>query len=216
MTPLLAAATTAASAALIALFLARGRIAGRLYLDALALGLTLGAAVAAALAPFDLRANPLHFSAQTMAFLFAGLPEEGAKLVGVAAFLRGHYLARGRRDVVFAAGALSLAFAALEDLFYIGNAGAGWTTLAVERALTAMPFHVFEGLAGGFVVASLRPGFPGVALGLAAWMGLAAIHGIYDFAAFAGSSGAATRRRSVVWSPLSAGAPRSACARCWP
>ena len=93
---------------------------------------------------------------------------------------------------MFAAGALSLAFAALEDAFYIGNAGAGWTTLAVARALTAMPFHVFEGLAGGFVVASLRPGLPGVALGLAAWMGLAAIHGIYDFAAFAGSSGAAT------------------------
>jgi hypothetical protein len=48
MTPLLAAATTAASVALMALFLARGRIAGRLYLDALAVGLTLGAAVAAA------------------------------------------------------------------------------------------------------------------------------------------------------------------------
>src|SRR6185437_5621838 len=106
-------------------------IAGRLYVDALAIGLTLGAAVAVALAPFDLRANPLHFSAQTMAFLFAGLPEEGVKLVGVAAFLRRHYLARRRRDVVFAAGVLSLAFAALEDVFYIGAAGAGWTTLAV-------------------------------------------------------------------------------------
>jgi len=207
MTPLLAAAVTAASAALIALFLARGRIAGRLYLDALAIGVTLGAAVATALAPFDLRANPLHFSAQTMAFLFAGLPEEGVKLVGVAAFLRGHYLARRRRDVVFAAGALSLAFAALEDAFYIGNAGAGWTTLAVARALTAMPFHVFEGLAGGFVIASLRPGWRGAALGLCAWMGLAAIHGLYDFAAFAGGAGAATpeglRRLAAAfgWSP---------------
>ncbi|HXT07196.1 MAG TPA: hypothetical protein VN715_09690 [Roseiarcus sp.] len=207
MTPLIGAATTAASAALIALLLARGRIAGRLYVDALAIGLTLGAAVAVALAPFDLRANPLHFSAQTMAFLFAGLPEEGVKLVGVAAFLRRHYLARRRRDVVFAAGVLSLAFAALEDVFYIGAAGAGWTTLAVERALTAMPFHVFAGLAGGFVVASLRPGWRGVGLGVAAWMGLAAIHGVYDFAAFAGSSSAAAPaafRRFVAafgWSP---------------
>jgi tetratricopeptide (TPR) repeat protein len=209
MTPLLAATATAASAALIALFLARGRMAGRLYLDALAVGLTLGAAVAVALAPFELRTNALHFSPQTMAFLFAGLPEEGVKLVGVAAFLRGHYLARGRGDVVFAAGALSLGFAALEDIFYLGAGGAGWTTLAVERALTAVPFHVFVGLAGGYVVASLRPGFGGVALGAAAWIGLAAIHGVYDFAAFAGSSGAAAPeafRRLVAALGLDVGA----------
>ena len=141
---LLTWATAPASAALLGLFLWRGRLPGRLFVDALAIGVTLGAAVAAALAPFDLKDNPLHFSPLTLAFLFAGLPEEGVKMLGVAAFLRRITSPRDRRDVVFAAGALSLGFAALENVFYLANAGAGWATLAVERAVTAMPFHVFR------------------------------------------------------------------------
>jgi len=186
----LAWATAPASAALIAYFLWRGRLSGRLFLDALAIGVTLGAAVAFAETPFDLRADPLRFSPQTIAFLFAGLPEEGVKMLGVAAFLRTHWLARDRRDVTLAAGALSLGFSALENIFYLANANGGWAALGVDRALTATPFHVFLGLAGGFVVASVRPGGFGVALGLAAWIGLAAIHGVYDFAVFAGATGA--------------------------
>ena len=185
--PQMTAATLVASAALLALFLWRGRTPPRLFLDALAVGLTLGAAVAVALAPFDLRANPLHFAPQTLAFLFAGLPEEGVKLLGAAAFLSRHYLARDRRDVVFAAGALALGFAALENLFYLANAGSGWAPLALERALTATPFHVFTGLAAGFAVAR----WPAVGrLASSAWLALAAIHGAYDFAVFAGAPGA--------------------------
>ena len=187
---LLGWALTPAAAALLALLLWRGGLRGRLYLDALAVGVTLGAAVAVALAPFALRANPQHFSPQTLAFLLAGLPEEGVKMIGVAAFLRAHYLARDRRDVVFAAGALSLGFAALENIFYLANAGSGWAALAIVRALTAMPFHVCEGLAGGYIVASVRPGAPGVVAAVAGWLGLAAIHGAYDFAVFAGAPGA--------------------------
>lgn len=188
--PWIAWATAPAAAALIAFYLWRGRLPGRLLADALAVGVTLGSAVAMALAPFELKTNPLHFSATTLAFGFAGLPEEGVKMLGVAAFLRPHWLARGRRDVVFAAGALSLGFASLENIFYLANANAGWATLAVERALMAMPFHVFLGLAGGFVVASARPGLKGLALGVAGWLALAAIHGVYDFAVFAGAPGA--------------------------
>jgi len=176
-----------ASAGLLALFLWRGRMPGRLYLDALAIGLALGAAVAVALAPFDLRTNPLRLSPQTLAFVFAALPEEGVKLLGAAAFLRPHYLARDRRDVVFAAGALSLGFAALENLFYLANAGSGWAPLAFERALTATPFHVFTGLAAGFAIARR----PSLATALLAWLGLAAVHGAYDFAVFASAPGAA-------------------------
>jgi tetratricopeptide (TPR) repeat protein len=192
------------SSALLALFLWRGRMPGRLYVDALAIGLTLGAAVAVALGPFDLKANPLHFSAPTLAFLFAGLPEEGVKLIGVAAFLNAHYLARDRRDVAFAAGALSLGFATLENIFYLANAGAGWTALALERALTATPFHVFAGLAGGFAVAGLRRG---AARWLVAWLGLGTIHGIYDFAVFAAAPGAAPEAfgravAAIGWDPV--------------
>ncbi len=185
-------ATASASAALLALFLARGRMAGRLYLDALAIGLTLGAVTAAALAPFDLKTNPLHFSPSTLAFLFAGLPEEGIKLAGVGGLpAPALSRARPRPDVVFAAGALSLGFAALENVFYLANAGAAWATLAFERALTAVPFHVFEGLAGGFVVAAVQPDARGVGLALLAWLALAGVHGAYDFAVFAGVDGAA-------------------------
>jgi tetratricopeptide (TPR) repeat protein/RsiW-degrading membrane proteinase PrsW (M82 family) len=186
----LAWATAPASIALLAYLLWRGGLSGRLLLDALAIGATLGSAIGFAEAPFDLKINPLHFAPQTIAFLFAGLPEEGMKMLGVAAFLRAHWLARDRRDVVLAAGALSLGFSALENIFYLAGAQSGWATLALERALTATPFHVFEGLAGGFVVASVRPGAFGFALALAAWIGLAAIHGVYDFAVFSGAAGA--------------------------
>jgi lipoprotein NlpI/RsiW-degrading membrane proteinase PrsW (M82 family) len=186
----LAWATAPASIALLAYLLWRGGLSGRLLLEALAIGATLGSAIGFAEAPFDLKANPLHFSPQTIAFLFAGLPEEGMKMLGVAAFLRAHWLARDRRDVVLAAGALSLGFSALENTFYLAGAQSGWATLALERALTATPFHVFEGLAGGFVVASVGPGALGIVLALAAWIGLAAIHGVYDFAVFSGAAGA--------------------------
>ncbi len=188
--PWVAWATAPAAAALIAFYLWRGRLPARLLVEALAVGVTLGAAVAMALAPFELKTNPMQFSAAEIAFLFAGLPEEGVKMLGVAAFLAPHWLARGRRDVVLAAGALSLGFAALENVFYLANAGEGWATLAVERALMAMPFHVFLGLAGGFVVASVRPNLWGFALAAAGWLGLAAIHGGYDFAVFASAPGA--------------------------
>jgi tetratricopeptide (TPR) repeat protein/RsiW-degrading membrane proteinase PrsW (M82 family) len=186
----LAWATAPASIALLAYLLWRGGLSGRLLLEALAIGATLGSAIGFAEAPFDLKANPLHFTPQTIAFLFAGLPEEGMKMLGVAAFLRAHWLARDRRDVVLAAGALSLGFSALENIFYLAGAQSGWATLALERALTATPFHVFEGLAGGFVVASVRPSAAGFALALAAWIGLAAVHGVYDFAVFAGAASA--------------------------
>ena len=186
----LAWAIAPGSIALLAYLLWRGGLSGRLLLEALAIGATLGSAIGFAEAPFDLKTNPLHFAPQTIAFLFAGLPEEGMKMLGVAAFLRTHWLARDRRDVVLAAGALSLGFSALENIFYLAGAQSGWAALALERALTATPFHVFEGLAGGFVVASVRPGAFGIALTLAAWIGLAAIHGVYDFAVFAGAAGA--------------------------
>jgi predicted Zn-dependent protease len=206
MTDLIAWGAAAASAGLIALLLARGRLPWRLFLDALAIGLTLGAAVSVALAPFDLRANPLHFSALTLAFGFAGLPEEGVRLLGVSAFLRGHYLARDQRDIVFAAGALSLGFAALENLFYLANAGGGWATLSLARAVTAMPLHLFLGLAAGLVVARLPAGWRGAALGAAAWLVLASIHGVYDFAVFAGAPGAQPEalRRFVAASSVDA------------
>ena len=114
------------------------------------------------------------------------MPEEGVKLLGAAAFLQPHYLARDRRDVTFAAGALGLGFAALENLFYLANAGSGWAPLAVARAWTATPFHVFTSLAAGFAVAR----WPALTPRLLAWLALAAIHGAYDVAVFAGPPGA--------------------------
>lgn len=177
-----------ASAAVLALFLARLGLRGRLFGDALAIGATLGATVALMLAPFDLRTNPFHFAPATVAFVFAGAPEEAIKLLGAFAFLRGHFRASERRDVVLAAGALGLGFATLENLFYLANAGEGWAMLAAQRALTAGPFHVLLGLAGGLAAARAPTSLAGAALGVAAGVGLAAIHGAYDFAVLAGAA----------------------------
>lgn len=176
------------SAGVLALFLARLGLRGRLFGDALAIGATLGATVALALAPFDLRANPFHFAPATVAFAFAGAPEEAIKLLGAFAFLRGHFRAASGRDVVLASGALGLGFATLENLFYLADAGEAWATLAAQRALTAGPFHVLLGLAGGFAAARAPASLAGAALGIAAGVGLAAIHGAYDFAVLAGAA----------------------------
>jgi predicted Zn-dependent protease len=186
-----------ASAAVLALFLTAAGLRGRLFLDALAIGATLGSTVALVLAPFALKANPYHFSPATLAFGFAGAPEEGIKLLGIAAFLRGHFRARDRRDVALAAGALALGFGGLENLFYLAQAGTDWAALALERALTAQPFHVMLGLAGGYAVARAPRGVAGGAWGLAIWAGLAATHGLYDYGVFAAADPPPAFRQSA-------------------
>lgn len=154
----------------------------RLSLEAAAAGAALGATISLLFAPFDLLANPMRFAPQTLAFGCAGLPEEALKMLGFAAFLRPHWRARSPRDVMLAAGALALGFAALETLPYVIRDGEG----RVREAVTAAPMQVLWGIAGGYVVARAPANARGVAMGVAAWLGLAALHGVYDFGYFAG------------------------------
>jgi len=182
----LALGETALGVALLALFLFRMGLPWRLGLDAASAGVALSATVS--VVKTALQTHPA--SAFTEAFFVAGLPEEAIKLLGTAAFLRNHARARGLRDITLAAGALALGAAADENFVYIAQAGASWS-ITLERASAAAP-HVLLGLAGGYVVARAPANARGFALCVAAWLGLAFLHGLYDFVAFATRPGAET------------------------
>ncbi len=171
----------------------RNRFRWPLFLDAVAIGAVMGALIGHLEAPFDLRHNPAGFSPATIAFVFAGWPEETVKLIGMVAYLQRHYLVRGRRDVTLAAASLALGFATLENMIYISNAVADWERLALLRAVTAAPLHVFLGIIAGYAV-SFAVGLSKparVTLYVAVALGLGAVHGAYDFGTLAMTSGQA-------------------------
>ena len=167
--------------------LGRGAFPLRLFGAAMSIGAVMGTLILFLETPFELHANPHGFSPFTIAFVFAGLPEEAAKMIGVYFLLRPYYLNRNSHDLVLAAASLALGFALLENMLYISAAGENWGRLALTRALTAVPFHMFLGLSGGYAIA--RADLSASRLGrwpriLAAWAGLGILHAAYDLSLF--------------------------------
>ncbi len=117
--------------------------------------------------------------------VIAALVEEGVKfgiLVGSAI----HHVDRRRvADIVALGLAISIGFAAVENIFYVA-APSDWHGVAVARAITAVPGHGLDGLAMGALVAwsQLQPDkamrFFALALIVPVLM-----HGAYDFPLFA-------------------------------
>ena len=167
--------------------LGRGAFRARLFGVAMSMGAVMGTLILFQEAPFQVRANPHHFSAFTISFGLAGFPEEAAKMIGAFFFLRPYYLRRTSRDLVLAAASLALGFALLENVLYISAAGENWARLAVSRALTAVPFHVLLGLCGGYAIARAEAvgwGLAGAVRIAAAWIALSILHGAYDLPQF--------------------------------
>ncbi len=120
-----------------------------------------------------------HLAGLGAAFLTAAIPEELFKLVVVWG-----YAARNRHfdepmDGIVYGVAVSLGFATLENVLYVGSGGLG---VAVMRALTAVPGHAFFGAVMGYFVGQARfaPRGRGASLALA-FVVPVLLHGLYDF-----------------------------------
>jgi lipoprotein NlpI len=188
ISPLVALPTVLFSGLLLALAIVRlggGKFPAELFGAALSVGVVMGTLVLSVEGPFDLKANPHHFSPANIAFGFAGFPEEAAKFAAAYLFVRGHWLRRDARGLVLGAAAAALGFALFEDVLYIAAAGSKWGAVATARAATAIPMHVFLGLFCGFALASAERARTALIAGLrivAAWIAASLLHGSYDLA----------------------------------
>jgi RsiW-degrading membrane proteinase PrsW (M82 family) len=124
-----------------------------------------------------LPANPL-LQALFIAFCCAAIPEEFFKFLVITGYSARHTAFDEPMDGVVYGATASLGFATLENILYV--IGGGWT-VAVARALTAVPMHAFLGGILGYYVGQAR--FNPQAK-VSAWRGLliaTVLHGLYDF-----------------------------------
>jgi lipoprotein NlpI len=194
LSPFAALPTVLISGLLLALAivrLGRGKFPVALFGAAFSIGVVMGTLVLMAVSPFELKANPHHFSAAAQAFGFAGFPEEAAKFAGVYLFIRPHWLRRDGRDLALGAAVAALGFALFEDVLYIAAAGRNWGGVAAARAVTAIPVHVLLGLFGGVALARAERATTPLAAATrigAAWLVASLLHGLYDFGLIAAAA----------------------------
>ena len=76
-----------------------------------------------------------------MAFFVAALPEEACKLFALWLILRKNPYFDEHFDGIVYAVCVSLGFAAIENVFYVLGEEEGWMSVAISRALLAVPGH---------------------------------------------------------------------------
>lgn len=137
----------------------------------------------------------------TTSFLGAAIPEEVAKFLMLMLLLKKHrnefdqYI-----DAVVYAAFVALGFAAIENIMYVIGSE-DWTTVAVTRALLAVPGHMLYGVIMGYYVslALFMPQRKGHYLTLAVAVPVLA-HGFYDVMAL--SSGVIDEGLALVMMAL--------------
>lgn len=123
------------------------------------------------------------------AFGFAGLSEEGAKLLACLFIVAPYYQRRGRMNLILACAGVGLGFALIENVSYVLRAPDEWKSVAIGRALSAVPGHALLGLVMGHGLASAELAAQTtlrvfkVAL---TWLVCATLHGLYDLPLFIG------------------------------
>lgn len=122
------------------------------------------------------------------AFGFAGLSEEGAKLLAAWFMVRPNVLRRGRADFILGCAGVGLGFALIENVSYVLQASDAWKSVALIRSVSAVPMHAFLGLALGYGLsrAESATGWGRLAAVLGVWLFCAALHGLYDLPMFLG------------------------------
>lgn len=119
-------------------------------------------------------------NAALKALFEAAIPEETAKFLVLICIALRHADVRREQDTIVLALAVSLGFAAMENFFYV-TSNRNWASLALVRALTAVPGHGVDGLAMGAMVTLARlsrssiPWIYGVALAFPI-----CLHAVYD------------------------------------
>lgn len=120
------------------------------------------------------------------AFVFAGLSEEGGKLLACVFIVMPHFRRRGRADLVLACAGVGLGFALIENVSYVLRAPDQWKSIALIRAISSVPMHAFLGLVMGLGLARAETASRRAAVVLATWLLCATLHGFYDLPMFLG------------------------------
>ena len=79
------------------------------------------------------------FGTTIEAFCVAAIPEETAKLIALWLVLRKNPYFDEHFDAIVYAVCVGLGFAAIENVAYVISSGEGWATVAIMRALLAVP-----------------------------------------------------------------------------
>jgi len=127
------------------------------------------------------------FGTTAQAFLVAAVPEEAAKLLVLWLILRRNPYFDEHFDGIVYAVCVGLGFAAIENVGYVLQSGEGWLTVAVMRALLAVPGHYAFAIIMGYYYSIYHfvSRTPATALKMLLMPVLA--HGVYDALAMSGS-----------------------------
>ncbi|PKN26364.1 MAG: hypothetical protein CVU65_05915 [Deltaproteobacteria bacterium HGW-Deltaproteobacteria-22] len=126
--------------------------------------------------------DPL-LNAAFSAFVEAAIPEEFFKLLAVLLIVYRHPAFDEPFDGIVYCAIASLGFATLENVLYVSSGG---LTVAIARALTAVPLHAFCGVIMGYYVGRARfsSGLKNSGLWFAALFWPILFHGVYDWMVF--------------------------------
>lgn len=114
------------------------------------------------------------------AFVGAAIPEELAKLVMLWLLLRHNKYFDERFDGIVYATCIGLGFAATENIIYLFSNLNNWETVAVQRAIFAVPGHFFFAVAMGYFYSLIYFGdMNWHKASLIFWVPVL-LHGIYD------------------------------------
>ena len=121
------------------------------------------------------------------AFFVAALPEESFKLLALWLFLRHNPYFDEHFDGIVYAVCVGLGFAALENVFYILGEEENWMSVAISRALLAVPGHYAFGVLMGYYYSIYH--FVDHSPQTAACVLLVPVlaHGVYDALALSGT-----------------------------
>ena len=121
------------------------------------------------------------------AFFVAALPEEACKLLVLWLVLRKNPYFDEHFDGIVYAVCVGLGFAAIENVFYVLGEGEGWMSVAVTRALLAVPGHYAFAILMGYYYSVYH--FVDHSSKIAACVLLVPVlaHGIYDALALSGT-----------------------------
>lgn len=120
-----------------------------------------------------------------ISFSRAALPEEAAKLAVLLTIVYRHEDIQNPLDCILAAGWVGLGFACLENIFYVfgelGGKDSRWLSVALARAMTAVPSHTIIGVLMGCLLARrVDERVHKIWWFIAAFLGPFLLHGLYD------------------------------------
>ena len=132
--------------------------------------------------------NPTTLFGTTVeAFLVAAVPEEAAKLLALWLILRKNPYFDEHFDGIVYAVCVGLGFAAIENVGYVLSSGEGWASVAVMRALLAVPGHYAFAIMMGYYYAIYHFVDHSPKEAVKVFLVPVLAHGVYDSLAMSGT-----------------------------